>query len=149
MPALRREVDLYAPATEARDEVVLMEDGIQVKQQKAQRERHRGAATKQQPSGEASSSKQKCPTKKKRVSTDVAMLEKRDGSYEHLCAGIDEQGEALYDCSRGPPERRRGALRRRGDPTGGGGYHRRGSKNIRSHLERVFDGAPIPVILDW
>jgi hypothetical protein len=96
MPAVRRTVDLYA--TEAR-EVVLMEDAIQVKQQKAQRERcgaAAAAAAGQQPSsGEAPPPSSK--RKKKRVSTDVAMLEKRDGSYEYLCGGIDDEGGALYD----------------------------------------------------
>jgi hypothetical protein len=91
MPALRRgEVDLYA--AEAR-EVVLMEDAIQVKQQKAHRERCEAAGW--QSSNDAPP-KQKRP-KKKRVSTDVAMLQKRDGSYEHLCGGIDDEGEELYD----------------------------------------------------
>jgi hypothetical protein len=91
MPAVRREVDLYT--AEAR-EVVLMEDGIQVKQQKAKRERRREAtATGWQPSsGEAPPTKQK---RNKRVTTDVAMLEKPDRSYEYLCGGIDDEGEAL------------------------------------------------------
>jgi hypothetical protein len=83
MPAVRREVDLYA--AEAR-EVVLMEDGIQVKQQKAQRERRCGAAAAaaaaaagwQFASGEAPPPPSKQKAKKKRVTTDVAMLEKRE-----------------------------------------------------------------------
>jgi hypothetical protein len=145
MPAIRRAVDFYA--AEAR-EVVLMEDAIQVKQQKARRER-RGAAGWQSSDDAPPPSKQK--PKKKRVSTDVAMLQKRDGSYEHLCGGIDEQGEALYDVV----EAVRAAVV---EHYGGNAAVEApplavvavtdGARNIRSDLERVF-GSPIPVILDW
>lgn len=150
MPEVRREVDLYS--AEAR-EVVLMEDGIQVKQQKAQRER-RGTAGWRRPCGEASSSsKQKA--KKERVSTDVAMLEKREGgSYAYLCGGIDDEGKALY----GVVEAARAAVV---EHYGGGNAAAEtpppplavvaitdGAQNIRSHLEQIF-GSPIPVILDW
>jgi hypothetical protein len=144
MPAVCRAVDLYA--AEAR-EVVLMEDGIQVKQQKAERERRQGAAG-WQPPGEAPPLSEQKP-RKKRVTTDVAMLEKRDGSYEHLCGGIDEHGrEALYDVA----EAVRGAVvehygNNEGTPLAVVAITD-GAQNIRSHLERVF-GGPIPVILDW
>jgi hypothetical protein len=148
MPAVRRTVDLYA--AEAR-EVVLMEDAIQVKQQKAQRgERRRGAAGQQPSSGEAPPPPSKQKRKKKRVTTDVAMLEKRDGSYEHLCGGIDEQGEALHDVV----EAVRAAVV---EHYGGNAPAETplavvaitdGAQHICSHLEQVF-GSPIPVILDW
>lgn len=151
-PEVRREVDLYA--AEAR-EVVLMEDAIQVEQQKAQRERRRGAAGRQQPCGEApppNSKQQKA--KKKRVSTDVAMLQKRDGSYEHLCGGIDDEGEALYDVVEAV---RAAVVEHYGDANNEEEDAplllavvaiTDGAQNIRSHLEQVF-GGPIPLILDW
>jgi hypothetical protein len=154
MPTVCRTVDLYA--AEAR-EVVLMEDAIQVKRQKAQRER-RGAAGWQQPPGEAPPpSKQQQPRKKQRVSTDVAMLQKRDGSYEHLCGGIDGEGEELYDVV----EAVRAAVV--GHYGGNAAAARAleaapplavvavtdGARNIRCDLQQVFGSPIIPVILDW
>jgi hypothetical protein len=147
MPAVRRTVNLYS--AEAR-EVVLMEDGIQVKQQKAQRERCCGATTTttgwQPSSGQAPPpSKQK---RNKRVTTDVAMLEKRDGSYEYLCGGIDDEGEALYDVV----EAVRAAVVEHYGSNAAAALAvvaiTDGAQNIRTHLEQVF-GSPVPVILDW
>lgn len=144
MPAVHRTVDFYV--VEAK-EVILVEDGIQVKQQKAQRGERHGAAGWQPSAQEAPSSKHKRPTKKKRVSTDVAMLEKRDGSYEYLCGGIDEQGEALYDVVEavwGAVVEHHGNAK---TPLAVVAITD-GAQHIRSHLEQVF-GGPIPVILDW
>ncbi len=143
LPAIRRAVDFYA--AEAR-EVVLMEDAIQVKQQKAQRERRCGALAGQQPSGEVPPL-----LKKKRVSTDVAMLEKHEvGSYEHLCGGINNEGEALYDvveAIRAAVVEHYGNAAAEAPPLAVVAITD-GAQNIRSHLEQVF-GGPIPVILDW
>jgi hypothetical protein len=151
MPAVRRTVNLYS--AEAR-EVVLMEDGIQVKQQKARRERRRGAAaaagqqrrlSEEAPPPMPPPSKQK---RNKRVTTDVAMLEKRDGSYEYLCGGIDDEGEALYDVV----EAVRAAVVEHYGSNAAAALAvvaiTDGAQNIRTHLEQVF-GSPVPVILDW
>jgi hypothetical protein len=152
MPAVRPTVDLYS--AEAR-EVVLMEDGIQVKQQKAWRERRCGAAGQQRRSEEAMPPpppsmpplKQK---RNKRVTTDVAMLEKRDGSYEYLCGGIDDEGKALYDVVEAL---RAAVVEHYGSNAAAAALAvvaiTDGAQNIRTHLERVFGGSPIPVILDW
>jgi Uncharacterised protein family (UPF0236) len=155
MPAVCRTVDLYA--AESR-EVVLMEDAIQVKRQKAQRER-RGAAGWRQPSGEALplSKQQQLRPKKQRVSTDVAMLQKRDGSYEHLCGGIDDEGETLYDVVEAV---RAAVVKHYGGTAAAVGALEAapplavvavsdGARNIRSDLEEVFGSPIIPVILDW
>ena len=153
MPAVRRTVDLYT--AEAR-EVVLMEDAIQVKRQKAQRER-RGAAGWRQPPGQAPPPSKQQQRKKQRVSTDMVMLQKRDGRYEHLCGGIDDEGEALYDvveAVRAAVVEHYGA----NATAAAGSLEARplavvavtdGARNIRSDLEQVFGTPIIPVILDW
>lgn len=146
MPAVRRAVDLYA--AEAR-EVVLMEDAIQVKQQKAHRERREAAG--RRCSDDAPPPKHKHKRERKRVSTDVAMLQKRDGSYEHLCGGIDEQGEALYgvvEAVRAAAVEHYGATAAVEAAPLAVVAVTDGARNIRSDLERIF-GGPIPVILDW
>ena len=151
MPAVRPTVDLYS--AEASREVVLMEDGIQVKQQKAWRERRCGAAGQQRRSEEAMPPPPPMPPLKqkrnKRVTTDVAMLEKRDGSYEYLCGGIDDEGKALYDVV----EALRAAVVEHYGSNAAATLAvvaiTDGAQNIRTHLERVFGGSPIPVILDW
>jgi hypothetical protein len=86
------------------------------------------------------------------------MLQKRDGSYEHLCGGIDDQGEALYDVV----EAVRGAVVEHygsGNAAAAGALEAApplavvavtdGARNIRSDLEKVFGSQIIPVILDW
>lgn len=129
-----------------------MEDGIQVKQQKDQRERRRGTGGRESSDDAPPPPLSKQKREKKRVSTDVAMLQKRDGRYEHLCGGIGEQGEALYDVVEAI---RAAVVEHYGDEGNAAEAPplavvaiTDGAQNIRSHLEQVF-GSPIPVILDW
>ncbi|MEO0376553.1 MAG: hypothetical protein AAF329_18405 [Cyanobacteria bacterium P01_A01_bin.17] len=72
-------VDLYAPDG---NEILLFQDGIQVKQQKEKRS--------SQETGAESPSK-KLPG----LNTDVALLEKQSGDYEYISAPINEKGEPL------------------------------------------------------
>ncbi len=74
LPTVASEVDIYEAKAA---EILLFDDGIQVKEQKAKRDKQ---AIKQ----------------KSRVNTDVAMLQKRDGTYQYLIAGISEQGEEIF-----------------------------------------------------
>ena len=70
-------IDLYARDS---GEILLFQDGIQVKQQKAER------------LSQTSDTIQ--PSKKQPgLITDVALLEKQSGQYEYICAPINKQGD--------------------------------------------------------
>ena len=72
MPEVAEKVDIYH-AEES--EVLLFDDGIQVREQKPSRD------------------KSEVSLKNSRVGTDVVMLEKKEGGFHYLCGGIDSQGE--------------------------------------------------------
>lgn len=76
MPAINPRVAIYDPK---QAEILLLDDAIQVKEQKPTREE---LATK----GSVTASRS-------RISTDVIMLEKADGRFHYLTAGIDEDGK--------------------------------------------------------
>jgi hypothetical protein len=73
LPAIEEAVDIYEASSK---EVLVMSDAIQVKAQKPTRER----------TGEPKKQGKKA---KKRVSTDLLLLEGRDGSFRHLSGGLD------------------------------------------------------------
>src|SRR5207247_8970984 len=73
MPTVTTNIDIY---DKQHEEVLLFDDGIQVKEQKARRD------------------KQKVE-QKTRINTDVVMLERRDGTYQYITAGIDESGKEV------------------------------------------------------
>lgn len=72
MPEVAEKVDIYHPEE---SEILLFDDGIQVREQKPFRD------------------KSEASLKNSRVNTDVIMLEKKDGGFHYLCAGIDRQGQ--------------------------------------------------------
>jgi hypothetical protein len=126
-------VDLYAAEVV---EVRLLEDGIGVKAQKGWRA-HGGDET-------AAPEGADFP---KRVTTDVVMLERRDGRYQYLCEGMDAQGQPLVTLE----ENVRGALQR--DYGGHDGPLNvvsigDGASTIRKSLQEIFGTTPA-VILDW
>lgn len=134
LPKLNRQIDLYAAAT---PEVLLLEDGISVKAQKPTRQRRRAllaAPAKEEPSA-------------KRIITDVIMLERRDGSYQYVCEGIDAQGNTLLSLE---------ACVRRALQTEYGDTVvplnivaiSDGARPIRQHLAAIFGVLPV-LILDW
>ncbi len=94
-------VDIYDPLTK---EILLFDDGIGVKKQKAHRPRRGllGVRTEQEEtrsrnqdvvSGEADESGQK--KKRKTVITDVVLLQTPKGSFKYLTSPIDNQGQPL------------------------------------------------------
>lgn len=127
LPAIDEAVDIYDASSE---EVLVMTDAIQVKAQKPTRE-HAGCTTKREKKA------------KKRVSTDLLLLEGRDGSFRYLSAGLD--GEAsLCEVTRAHLGRE-------------WGEHpgplpvvaiTDGTRSIRSMLDELF-GPSLKVILDW
>src|SRR4029434_8273941 len=78
LPAVRPQVDWYDPQSE---EVLLLTDAIQVKQQKASR--GQGA---DKPTVEHAT---------KRVHTDVWLVEQPTGGFTYLTAGIDATGQEV------------------------------------------------------
>lgn len=126
-------VDLYTAEVA---EVRLFEDGIGVKAQKGWRA----------PLGDETAALEEADSPK-RVTTDVVMLERRDGRYQYLCEGMDDQGQPLVTLE----ENVRRALQRDygkhdgplnvvsiGD----------GASTIRKSLQAIFGTTPA-VILDW
>lgn len=130
MPEVKAEVDIYDPTTR---EVLLLDDAIQVKEQKQTREKL--------------AIKDSVSTRGSRVSTDVIMLEKADGEIHYLTAGIDERGEGAVPLEEGV---RAKIIQEYGDTedvlpivaiTDG-------AKAIRARLGTIF-GMAITLILDW
>jgi len=78
MPDVHEKVKIY---DEEEKEILIFDDGIQVKQQKAIREEKKERELKE-------------PEEKKRnkVSTDVVLLEKKEGGFKYIIGGIDEEG---------------------------------------------------------
>lgn len=132
-PPINREVDLYAAEV---PEVRIFEDGIGVKGQKAARRRKADQAAVRGDSDTAP-----------RVTTNVVMLEQRDGRYQYLCEGIEGPGQAVLTLE---AQVRRAVHREYGDP------EERlnvvaisdGASTIRTSLQAIFGTTPV-VILDW
>ena len=130
MPAINPRVAIYDPK---QAEILLLDDAIQVKEQKPTREE---LATK----GSVTASRS-------RISTDVIMLEKADGRFHYLTAGIDEDGKqtvALEEAVRAKIAEDYGAPHSVLNIVA----ITDGAKAIRSRLSAIF-GMPITLILDW
>jgi len=125
LPAVASEVDIY-DTKEA--EVLLFDDGIQVKEQKAKRDNQ-------------------AVEQKTRVNTDVAMLQKRDGTYYYLIAGISEAGEEVVSLEEVLQAQIQTEYSRRKTPLPIVAITD-GAKSIRNTLLAIF-GITITIILDW
>ncbi len=126
LPAIAEAVDIYDASSE---EVLVMTDAIQVKAQKPTRER----------AGEPKRGKKV----KKRVNTDLLLLEGREGSFRCLSAGLGREA-SLSEVTRAHFKRE-------------WGEHAGvlpvvaitdGARSIRPMLEGIF-GPSVRVILDW
>lgn len=125
MPKIETQVDIYEARAE---EVLIFDDGIIVKEQKAKRD---GKEAEQ----------------KTRINTDIVMLEQRDGSYRYLIAGTDKEANELVSLEEVVKSelmieysRRRSALPVVAITDG--------AKSIRNSLQLIF-GTTITIILDW
>ena len=125
MPVVAKEVDIYEPKA---PEVLLFDDGIAVKEQKPSRDK--------QP-----------VEQKSRVNTDVVMLEKRDGTYQYLMAGIDETGNEVVSLEDVVKAQIMIEYPRRRKPLPIVAITD-GAKSIRNSLQLIF-GFTITIILDW
>lgn len=133
LPKVNTVVELYAAEPE---EIRLFEDGIGVKAQKAWRGH--------EADGRADECRAKAP---QRVTTDVVMLERRDGCYRYLCEGIDHQGQPLITLEENV---RRALYQEYGDHAGPLNMVTisDGAGNIRNSLQAIFGTTPA-VVLDW
>ena len=125
MPKVESKVDIY---NKRKKELLLFEDAIQVKEQKSERD------------NEAKS-------KRTRVTTDVVMIENKDGRFHYLTAGINEQAEELFSLDQALQAQVIAQYGKRQKPLplvliGDG------AKTIRNRLLSVFS-QPVTVILDW
>ena len=143
LPSLNQEVAIYDAETE---EVLLFDDGIQVKKQKEHREQSASSCSpaevvqRQQSGGKQSKAK---------VTTDVLMLQRAQGGFLYIMEGLE--GTAAEGDHVSAEELGKGALISE--------YGEReealnlvaitdGARNIRLFFERVF-GVVIVLILDW
>jgi hypothetical protein len=133
-PAIDEAVDIY---DEGAEEVLVMTDAIQVKAQKPTRERADDERRCRRPEEEKKV--------KKRINTDLMLLEGRDGSFRHLSAGL--LGEGAPSLS----EVAEAHLRREWGKHAGSlpiVAITDGARSIRSLVEGLF-GSSARVILDW
>jgi hypothetical protein len=140
LPTFAESLDIYDADSE---EVLVSTDAIQVKAQKPSRERRRGA---EHDSPEEKEKK----VKKKRINTDLMLIQGRDGSFRHLLSaglgGGGGEGTAASLC-----EVARAYLRREWgenpEPVPIVAITD-GARSIRLMLEELF-GPSVRVILDW
>lgn len=125
LPAVASEVRIYEPKAA---EILLFDDGIQVKEQKANRDK-------------------KEVQEKTRINTDVAMLQKPDGTYHYLIAGIAETGEEIVSLQEVIKAQIQAEYGRRKTPLPIVAITD-GAKSIRNTLLAIF-GVAITIILDW
>lgn len=142
IPAINPKVNIYDPYEK---EVLLFEDGIQVKKQKLERERKTETNQVKDLNSEFNDEKVKKP--KKKVTTDIIMLEKKSGEFEYLMSAINEEGKelvSLEDIVRSKLIREYG---KEENPLNIVAIVD-GAKNIHLRLLRIF-GVVITIILDW
>lgn len=125
LPAITTEIDLYDPD---QAEVLLFEDGIQVKEQKPTRDH--------QPK-----------ESRTRINTDVVLLEKPDATYHYLVAGIDETGAEIISLEQLVQARLRREYAGCQPPLPVVAITD-GATAIRTSLLAIF-GQPVTLILDW
>lgn len=140
LPAFAKALDIYDADAE---EVLVSTDAIQVKAQKPTRERRCREAD-DTPSEEE---EKKEKVKKKRIDTELMLVQSRDGSFRHLSAGLGGGGEGVVSLC----EVARAYLKREW------GENTKplpivaitdGARSIRLMLEELF-GPSVRVILDW
>lgn len=130
LPAVTPQVDWYDPQSE---EVLLLTDAIQVKQQKASRGQGAGKLTLERET--------------KRVHTDVWLLEQPTGDFSYLMAGIDATGQEVVSGTERVRCQFRQAYAGRSEPLPVVAITD-GARTIRCQLAELF-GRPVPLLLDW
>jgi hypothetical protein len=135
MPAVQEKVNIYEKAEK---EIIIFDDAIQVKQQKAMREKKHKKLLNEADAEEKT---------KNKVSTDVVMLEKKEGGFTYIIGEIDEKGneakpfeeivksEIIKEYGEEKEPLKIVAITD-------------GAKGIRNRLLTIF-GVVVTIILDW
>jgi len=136
MPEVNVGVDIYDPEE---DEILLFDDGIQVKGQKENRQRIEA--------GSIIAISDECENKRIRVNSNVIMLEKKEGGFEYIAGVIDEAGEELIPLEQVVKSK---IIKEYGEKKGPLNFVAitDGAKDIRLRLLSIF-GIVITIILDW
>jgi hypothetical protein len=137
LPEVNGQVDVY---DRLGAEILLFEDGIQVKQQKEKRVRR---------SEPESGLEEKVDevSKRSRVNTDVFLLQRRNGAFEYLSAGIDSSGNESVSLANIVQARMIQEYGAEKEPLNLVTISD-GAKTIRLRLLEIF-GVTTTVILDW
>jgi len=137
LPEVNGKVDVY---DRFGAEILLFEDGIQVKQQKEKRVRRSEAESESEEIVDEVS-------KRSRVNTDVFLLQKSNGAFEYLSAGIDNAGNESVSLARIVQTRMIQEYGKEKEPLNLVAISD-GAKTIRLRLLEIF-GVATTVILDW
>jgi len=133
LPQINPSVEIYNPEE---GEILLFDDGIQVKGQKENRQR-----------GHDTSRIEESDDKRIRVTTNVIMVEKKEGGFEYITEVIDEEGQELIpleDVVRSKIIKEYGEEK---EPLNVVAITD-GAKEIRLRLAAIF-GIVITIVLDW
>ncbi len=146
-------VDIYNPSAQ---EILLFDDAIGVKKQKAHRLRreHLGAKTEQEDPRESSSAlqvseKDLSPQKKSRktVNTDVVLLEKPKGGFEYITSPINKSGKSVLSLEKMITSKLKAYYNNYNHPLPIVAITD-GASNIRRRLNQL-NPQGITIILDW
>ena len=93
-------VDIYDSETK---EILLFDDGIGVKKQKVNRERHKNIITSERNKSEGTEAPEQKKSRdsprthqRKKVITDIVLLSTPKGSFEYITTPIDSEGKPLF-----------------------------------------------------
>ena len=141
LPAINGKVDIYE-GTEK--EILLLDEGIQVKGQKETRERRESDDN--QPV-EVISQDGEAATERARISTDVIVLEKKEGGFEYITEVIDKEEKELLPLAAIVKSK---VIQEYGDEQKPLNIVAitDGAKAIRGRLLAIF-GMTVVIILDW
>jgi len=135
LPEINKEVDIYDVETK---EVLILVDGIGVKKQSQSRVSKKSANVSTEKDNENTDS---------RVNTNIVLLEKRAGDFEHITSAIDKEGEELLPLSDIVKSKVIQEYVSDSEPLNVVAVTD-GAKNIRTMLTAIF-GFLVVIILDW
>lgn len=142
LPAINKEVAIYDRTTK---EILLFNDGIQVKKQKETRDKRLESPCNK----DENHAQEKVDKKGSKIQTDVIMLQKAGGGYIHLMEGIEKKGNESESASL-EELLASTIITEYGDQKDALNLVAitDGASNIRLYFQRVF-GFAIILILDW
>jgi len=135
LPEINQEVDVYDTDT---TETLIFVDGIGVKKQ---------SETRVSKTSSGSNSEKETENAESRVNTNIVLLEKKTGDFEHITSAIDKKGEELLPLGDIVKSKIIQEYGNESEPLNVVAITD-GAKNIRNMLMGVF-GFLVVIILDW